>query len=96
MFCKINKLLHYRCIFLMNCKQINFTVGACGRLKQIQFQERLNLLGVTNAKSRDKIYALTVAKTLALSDIILKLLHTSILCSPEWALSSLPTALTNS
>jgi len=39
---------------------------------------------------------LTVSKTLAFSDIILKLSHVSILCSPEWALSSLPTELANS
>jgi len=38
---------------------------------------------------------LTVSKTLALSDIILKLFHVSILRSPEWALSSLSTELAN-
>jgi len=79
-----------------NCTQANFTVGAQGSLKQTQFQDRLRLLGVTNSKARDKIRALTVLKTLALSDIILKLFHVSILRSPEWALSSLPTELANS
>jgi hypothetical protein len=53
-------------------------------------------LGVTNPKARDKIRPLTVSKTLALSDIIIKLFHVSILRSPEWALSSLPTELANS
>jgi len=79
-----------------NCTQANFTVGARGSLKQTQFQDRLRLLGVTNSKARDKTLALTVSKTLALSDIILKLFHVSILSSPEWALSSLPTELANS
>jgi len=37
--------------------QANFTVGARGSLKKIQFQDRLRLLGVTDsrAKARDKI-----------------------------------------
>jgi len=39
---------------------------------------------------------MAVSKTLALSDIILKLFHVSILRCPEWALSSLPTELANS
>jgi len=78
-----------------NCIQANFTVGARGSLKQTQFQDRLRLLGVTNSKARDKIRALTVSKTLALSNIILKLFHVSILRSPEWALSSVPTELAN-
>ena len=78
-----------------NCTQSNFTAGARGSLKQTQFQDRLHLLGVTNPKAREKIRALTVSKTLALSDIILKLFHVSILRSPEWALSSLPTELAN-
>ena len=78
-----------------NCTQANFTAGARGSLKQTQFQDRLRLLGVTNSKVREKIRALTVS-TLALSDIILKLFHVSILRSPEWALSSLPTELANS
>ena len=63
-----------------------------GSLKQTQFQDRLRLLGVTNSKAREKI----LSKTLALSDIILKLFYISILRSPEWALSSLPTELANS
>jgi len=72
-------------------------VGARGSLKTIQFQERLHLLGVTDSKARDKIRAITVSlKTLALSDIYLKLFHVFILRSPEWALSSLPTELANS
>jgi len=75
-----------------NCTQANFTVGARGSLKQTQFQDRLRLLGVTNSKARDKIRAQTVSKTPALSDIILKFFHVSILRSPKWALSSLPTA----
>ena len=50
----------------------------------------------SNSKARGKIRALTVSKTPALSDIILKLFHVSILRSPEWALSSLPTELANS
>jgi len=79
-----------------NCTQANFTVGARRSLKQTQFQDRLHLVGVTNCKARDKIRALTVSKTLALSDIILKLFHVSILRSPGWALSSLPTELANS
>ena len=54
-----------------NCTQVNFTAGARGSLKQTQFQDRLRLLGVTNSKVREKIRALTVSKTLALSDIIL-------------------------
>jgi hypothetical protein len=78
-----------------NCTQANFTVGARGSLKLIQFQDRLRLLGVTNCKARDKTRALTVSKTLALSDIILKKFHVSILRSPKWALSSLPTELAN-
>ena len=69
-----------------NCTQANFMVGARGSLKQTQFQDRLRLLGITNSKARDKIRALTVSKTPALSDIILKLFHVSILRSPEWAL----------
>jgi len=79
-----------------NCTQANFTVGARGSLKQTEFQDRLRLLGVTDSKARDKIRALTVSKTLALSDIVLKPFHVSILRSPEWALSSLPTELANS
>jgi len=79
-----------------NCTQANFTVGARGSLKQTQFQDKLRLLRVTNSKASDKIRALAVSKTLALSDIILKLFHVSILRSPEWALSSLPTELANS
>jgi len=79
-----------------NCTQANFTAGARGSLKQTQFQDRLRLFGVTNSKAREKIRVLTVSKTLALSDIILKLFNVSILRSPEWALSSLPTELTNS
>ena len=67
---------------------------ARGSLKQIQFQDRLTQLGVTSSKARDKIRNLTVDKTLALSDIILKLFHVSVLRSPEWALSSLPAART--
>jgi len=78
-----------------NCTQATFTVEARGSLKQTQFQDRLRLLGVTNSKARDKIRALTVSKTLVLSDIILKPFHVSILRSPEWALSSLPTELAN-
>jgi len=70
---------------------------ARGSLSLTQFQERLQLLGVTNSKSRDKIRALMVSKTLAFSAIILKLfrVHVSILRSPEWALNSLPTDLAN-
>jgi len=79
-----------------NCTQANFTVGARSSLKKNQFQERLCLLGVTNFKATDKIRVLTVSKTLALSDIILKLFHVSILRSPKWALTSLPTELANS
>jgi len=70
-----------------DCAQINFTVGARGSLKQNQFQERLTQLGVTSSKARENIRKLTVAKTLALSDIILKLFHVSVQRSPEWALS---------
>jgi len=79
-----------------NCTQANFPVGARGSFKQTQFQDRLCFLGVTNSKARDKIRVLTVSKTLALSDIILKLFHVSIVRSPKWALSSLPTELANS
>jgi len=79
-----------------NCAQANLTVGARGSLKKTQFQDRLCLLGVTNSKATDKIRVLTVSKTLALSDIILKLFQVSILRSPEWALSLLPTELANS
>ena len=75
-----------------NCSQANFTVA----LKRTQFQDRLCLLGVMNFKARDKIRALTVSKTLALSDIILKLFHVSFLRSPKWALSLLATELANS
>ena len=71
----------------MVCTQSNFTAGTRGSLKQTQLHDRLRLLGVTNPKAREKIQALTVSKTLALSDIILKLFHISILSSPEWALS---------
>jgi len=79
-----------------NCSLIKFTVGARGSLKKIQFHERLHLLGVTACKATDKIRAITVSKTLALSNIIHKLFHVSIFRSPEWALSSLPTELANS
>jgi len=78
-----------------NCTQANFTVGARGSLKQTQYQDRLRTFGVTNIKARDKVRLLTVSKTLALSDIILKLFHVSILRSTEWALSSLPMELAN-
>jgi len=78
-----------------NCTQANFTVGVRGSLKKTEFQDRLCLLKVTNSKARDKIQVLTVSNTLALSDIILKLFHVSILRDPEWALSSLPTELAN-
>jgi len=66
--------------------------------KQI-FPERtfpLILLEVTNKKSKDKIRILTVSRTLVLFDIILKIFHTAILRSSGWALSSLPTAMSNS
>ena len=66
-----------------NCTQANFTAGARGSLKQTQFLDRLCLLGVTNSKARKKIRALTVSKPLALSDIILKPFHVSILRSLE-------------
>ena len=56
-----------------NCTQSNFTAGARGSLKQTQFQDRLRLLGVTNSKARGKIRALTVSKTLALSDMMCKM-----------------------
>jgi len=79
-----------------HCTHINFTVGARGSLKQIQFQDRLTQLAVTNSNARNKIRNLTVARTLALSDIILKLFHVSVLRIPEWALSSPPTTLANS
>ena len=79
-----------------NCTQANFSVGARGSLKQTQFQDRLRFLKVSNSKARGKIRALTVSKTLALSDIILKPFHVSILRSPEWALSSFSTELANS
>ena len=78
-----------------NCTPLNCTAGARGSLKQTQFQDRFRLLGVTNSKAREKVQALTVSKTLALSNIILKLFHVSILRSPEWALSSVPTELAN-
>jgi len=77
------------------CTQINFNVGVRGSLKETQFVERLTLLGVLNSKARDNIRIFTVSMTLAFSDIILKLFHTSILRSPEWALSSLPTEISN-
>ena len=35
--------------------QANFTVGARGSLKKIQFQDRLRLLRVKDSKARDKI-----------------------------------------
>jgi len=79
-----------------NCSQANFTVGASGSLKRIQFQDRLRLLGVTDSKARDTTRALTVSKTPALPDFMLKRFHDSILRSPEWALSSLPTEQANS
>jgi len=79
-----------------NCSQANFTVWARGSLKRTQFQDNPCLLGLTNSKARDKIQALTVSKTLALSNIILKLFHVYILHSPEWALSSFPSELANS
>jgi len=65
------------------CSQTNFTVGARGTLTH--FQDILCFLGVTDSKTRDKIRALTVSKTLGLSDIVLKLFHVSILHSPEWS-----------
>jgi len=80
---------------LWQCTQINFTVGIRDSLKGTQFEERLTNVGVSSSKARDKIRILAVSKTLALSDIILKLFHTSILRSPEWALSSLPTEISN-
>ena len=77
------------------CTQINFTVRARGSIKAAQFSERLQFLGVQDAKVRDTIRAATVSKTLTLSDVMLKLFHVSVLRSPEWALSSLPTELSN-
>jgi len=81
-----------------NCSQANFAVGARVSLKRTQFpgQDRVCLLGVMGSKARDNIPALMVSKTLALSDIILKLFHVSVLRSPEWALSSLLTELAKS
>jgi len=66
-----------------NCTQASFTVGARGSLQKTRFQDRLCLLEVTNSKTRDKIRVLTVSKTLALSNIVLKLFHVSILRNPE-------------
>jgi len=37
-----------------NCSQIKFTVGARGYLKRKQIQDRLQLLGVTKLKAKDK------------------------------------------
>jgi len=66
--------------------------GRCsGLLKESQFDERLIRLGVSNSKARDNIRILTMSQTLALSDIILNLFHTSILRSPERDLILLPT-----
>jgi len=62
-----------------NCSQANSTVAACVSLKRTQFQDRLCLLGVSDFKARDNIRALTMSKTIALSYIILKLFHVSIL-----------------
>ena len=90
----INYLSARRCKQL-KCTQINFNVGVRGSLKETQFDERLTLLGVSNSNARDNIRIFTVSMTLAFSDIILKLFHTSILRSPEWALSSLPTEIAN-
>jgi len=78
-----------------NCTQSNHS-WSTGLPQTDQFQDRLRLLGVTNPKAREKIRALTVSKTLALSDITLKPFHVSILRSPEWALSSLPMELADS
>jgi hypothetical protein len=66
-----------------NCTQANFTVGAWGSLKQTQFQDRLRLLGVTNSTARDKIRVLTVSKTLALLDIIRKLITSPFCVAPS-------------
>jgi len=74
-----------------NFSQANFTVGARGSLKKIQFQDRLRLLGMPDSKTRDKIRALTVA----LSDILFKIFNVSVVSSPQLALSSLPTELAN-
>jgi len=52
-----------------------------------------NYYGILNSKAREIIRTLTVSKTLALSGIILNFFHSSITRSPEWALSSLPTAI---
>ena len=81
-----------------NCTQAEFTVGARDSLMRNQFQDRLCLLWVTNSKARNQIRALTLSKTLVLSDIILKLFHwhVSILRSPKWAFRSLLTGLANS
>jgi len=66
-----------------NCSQVNFTVGARGSLKKIQFQERLLLLGVTDSRPETKSERLLCQKrqprlTLSSSSF-------SILRSPEWA-----------
>jgi len=49
-----------------------------------------------DGRSPHKVRALTVSKMQALSDIILKLFHVSILRRSDWALSSLPTEMANS
>ena len=53
-------------------------VGVRGSLEESQFDERLIRLGVSISKARDNMRILTVSRTLALSDIILKPFHTSI------------------
>ena len=93
------------------CTATSSTIGAlsrenpeiaCASISRLEHAALLNSIPRKTSPSRgdeleshSQIWALKVSKTLALSDIILKLFHVSILRSPEWALSSLPTDLAN-
>jgi len=82
--------------FLIRENNSRELLGAYWQDKTINDRCKRRLLqSIGNSKARQQTRSLTVSKTLALSDIILKLFHTSILRSPEWALSSLPIEISN-
>jgi len=82
--------------FLIRENNSRELLGAYWQDKTIFDRSKRRLLqSIGNSKARQQTRSLTVTKTLALSDIILKLFHISILRSPEWALSSIPTEISN-
>jgi len=66
--------------------QTNFTKGLRGSLHTNQFLTRLESLGVKNKNTQEAIRNRTVQKSLAMSDMILKLFFIALNSKTEWTL----------